>query len=296
MNNANPNPSQNWIPAVAVLVIMFFVMVVVAITAIPQAQPSQEMTSALGAVPPPLSSREAATAHPQPTRVQPTRIPMGNCPDNWYASEDRVLRDTCAKLKEINGMKERAAEIATMEAQPFSPTIPNFTPQTLLPPPAFTKEVRQIPFDDPYTGPPPFQWKGATSVWQMGGVPNSDYTSWVGLYVVTRPSSGAQSAQQDGDKSATTNTTSTNPTLETMLLEGLDGGLDARYTRKWVFPQAAKELYITGITKPDVNIPNAKTPYPGLQGVVSFKTDSGLTGKFDLEHENWILDAPPATP
>ena len=192
-------------------------------------------------------------------------------------------------------MKERAAEIATMEAQPYYQTMPNFTPQTLLPPPDFAKVVRELPWD-PYKGARPVQWQGATSVWEMGSVPNNDYTSWVGLYVVTRPSSDAQSAQQNGDKSATTNTTNTNPTLETMLLEGLNSALDARYTRKWVFPQAAKELYITGITKPDVNIPNAKTPYPGLQGVISFKTDSGQTGKFDLEHENWILDAPPAAP
>jgi len=47
---------------------------------------------------------------------------------------------------------------------------------------------------------------------------------------------------------------------------------------------------------PELNIPNAQTPFPGLRGIVYFTTRDGLTGHFDLAQETWTFDQPATTP
>jgi hypothetical protein len=80
------------------------------------------------------------------------------------------------------------------------------------------------------------------------------------------------------------------------LLEGLGDGTDAKYYKRWVFSQAANELYITNVIKPNLNITDVNTPFPGLQGVIYFKTNTGQTGNFDLVHEAWTLDTQSKAP
>lgn len=299
LQKTKPVSRRSWLPAWAMLLIVSIILVAVASS--PRVQSSQgavsERASALGAIPAPVSTQGVATPFPQATQAQPTLNPMGNCPPNWYESNDQAVLDTCAKLKETISKEQRAQEIATMQAQPSVQTIPNFTPVPLLPPPDYANVVRELPWD-PYKGARPVQWRDATSVWQVGAVPNSDYTSWVPLYVVSRPGSNGQPAQsqQAADSSATATTSNANPTLEIMLLEGLGGSVDAKYNKRWVFPQAAGEIYITSVTRPTLNIPDKGTPFPGLQGVISFKTKGGQTGKFDLAREAWILDTPAKAP
>jgi hypothetical protein len=169
-----------------------------------------------------------------------------------------------------------------MQAAPYSPSIPNFTPVTLLPPPEYVTIIQERVFD-PYKGPRPVEWRGATSVWQAGGIPNDDYTSWAALYIWSRPS-------------GTTAPSSLTPTLETELGEPLGGGLDAKYYHKWVYPQAVGKLYITNITIPPLDIPDAQTPFPGLRGTVYFKTEAGQTGSFNLATETWTFDQPSKAP
>ncbi|HEY0071770.1 MAG TPA: hypothetical protein VGE04_17540 [Chloroflexia bacterium] len=259
-------------------------ILMLAVAAIPRVQPANGTTPAVGALLPPLPTQGVLTAPSVTPPVQPSG--MGDCPPDWADSEERAVRDTCGKLKEVTSMQQRTSEIATMQAQPYVQTVPNFTPVTLIPPPDYVNIVRGLKFD-PYKGPRPFQWRGTTSVWQVGAVPNRDYTTWVALYIVSWPANTAQSVQP-----AKGNPTSAdaNPILEMQLLEGLGDGTDAKYYKRWVFPQAANELYITNVIKPNLNITDVNTPFPGLQGVIYLKTNTGQTGSFDLAHETWTLD------
>jgi len=212
---------------------------------------------------------------------------MGNCPRDWSQSPDAVVRDTCARVKGTAVVQQQAAERATMQAQPYVQTIPNFTPVVQLPVPDYAKLVIERKFD-PYKGAWPFQWQGATSVWQVGGVPNADYTSWSELYLVAYQGNGAHStrAYAGNNDIAITNE---NPRLVTMV----DG---PQYNKKWVCPRPVAEIYITKISVPELNIPNAQTPFPGLRGIVYFTTRDGLTGHFDLAQETWTFDQPATTP
>lgn len=276
--NSKPIPERNWTPAVVTLGVTAIIAVfVIAVAMTQRTQPTQSTLAAVGAVPPPQSTYIATVVTVTP-QIEPTMIGMGNCPPNWDKSDDRAVRDICAKLKADNYMKQRASEIATAEARPSVQTLSYITPGVQLPPPDYAKIIRELPYD-PYKGARPPHWRSATSVWQVGALPNRDYTSWSAMYIVSRPGNSA--------------TKSTNPTLET---EGLTDGLDPKYNKQWVCPQAVGEIYITNITKPDLNITDAKTPFPALQGVVYFKTKAGQTGSFNLATETWTFDTPAKTP
>ncbi len=216
-----------------------------------------------------------------PAYVPPT-LAMGNCPCDWAQSSDPAVRDTCARVKGTAVVQQHAAEVATKQAQPYIQTIPNFTPVVQLPVPNYAKTIVELKYD-PYKGAPPFAWLGATSVWQVGGVPNADYTSWSELYVLAFQGNGAHSTHGYAGNV----TTDQNPSLVTMA----DG-----YDKKWVCPRPVAEIYITKIMVPELNIPNAQTPFPGLRGIVYFTTRDGQTGHFDLAQETWTFDSPPPTP
>lgn len=280
VKNAKPAPKRNWKPVLTTSVVTAAValtLLTVASATMPRVQPTQSTLSAVGAVPPPQATSIVPVVAATP-QTPPTMVGMGNCPPNWDKSSDRAVRDACAKLKADNYGRQRASEIATAEARPSVQILSNIVPGVQLPPPDYAKIVSERTFD-PYDGARPPQWNTATSVWQVGALPNRNYTSWSAMYIVSRPGNSA--------------TKSTNPTLET---EGLTDGLDPKYNKTWVCPQAVGELHITNVTKPDLNITSANTPFPGLQGVVYFKTKAGQTGKFDLATETWTFDAAPKTP
>lgn len=288
MKNTKTN-SKKWFAKVSISVVAFAAVIILAfaVALAPHAKPAQQTLSALGGVPLPAPTQSLPTV---PARPTPT--PMGNCPANWDKSSDAAVRAACEKLKASNYAQQHAAEIATMQARPYSPVIPNFTPVTLLPVPDYANTIRQLKFD-PYNGAWPFMWEGATSVWQIHAVPNSDYTSWNLLFIVAYQGNGVRASDAYASNRAEAITTQ-NPTLTTMVLNG--DRSDAKYSKSWVYPKAVGEVYITNVTIPPLNIPNAQTPFPSLQGTVYFKAKNGQTGSFDLAHETWTFDTPAKAP
>jgi hypothetical protein len=232
------------------------------------------------------SSQDVIAAVVPTAQVLPTLTATVTCPSDWYNSKDKALVEACSKLKEITSAQQRVDELATMTAQPYYQTIPGFVPQVLLPPPDYVKDIHEMKHD-PYAGAWPQDWRGATSVWRDGAVPNVGYTEWSELYVIARPGNGAQSTQPPTGDAATTNT---NPTLETSGFSSVSNGTDVNYGKRWICPQAVGAIYITNIVNPELNIPNASTPYPGLQSVVYFKTETGQTGNFNMATEAWTFD------
>lgn len=207
-----------------------------------------------------------------------------DCSGAWYDSPDPVVKETCSREKAATTLSQ-ADEVATAAAQPYYQTIPGFVPQVILPVPPDAKVVFERK-QDPYNGPGPSGWKGATSTWRDGAVPSADYTSWDELYIIARPGSSAQLLPAIGD----TASTKANPTLETDVAASLGDGTDVKYRKRWGCPQDVGALYITNITNPELNIPDANTPYPGLQSVVYFKTKTGQTGNFNMATETWTFD------
>jgi hypothetical protein len=142
---------------------------------------------------------------------------------------------------------------------------------------------------NPYYGAWPFQWIGATSVWEIGAIPNNDYTAWGPLYLVAYQGNGVHSADAYGGNTDVA-TSDENPTLKTMTFDDLGDGAGRRYSKTWVFPKAVGEIYITNASISSFDITDPKTPFPGLQGTISFKTKDGQTGQFDLAKEFWSLN------
>jgi hypothetical protein len=111
-------------------------------------------------------------------------------------------------------------------------------------------------------------------------VPNGRYTAWSALYVLAFPDDGANASSS----------------LVTQILDG--GGEDGsiNYAKRWVCPQPIGAIYITSIVNPELNITDASTPYPGLQSVVYFKTETGQTGNFNMATETWTFDPAAKSP
>lgn len=286
LKNKKSTPKRNWFPkSVTLIVVAILAIVTVAVAKSPQ--PAKGIISAAGNVPQPVPTQVAVAIDTVTVPAQSTRNPMGDCPSNWADSKDRTVRDTCAKLKDVTSQQQRAAEIATMQAQPHVQTGLNPVPPTLLPPPDYAKVVQELKYD-PYNGPWPFQWQGATSVWQIGAVPNNDYTAWGPLYLVAYQGNNVHSSRAyAGDRAEATS--NQNPTLQTMIFDSPGDGANAKYSKKWVFPQAVGEIYITNASIPALNIADSKAPFLGLQGTISFQTKDGQTGKFDLAKGTWTF-------
>lgn len=280
--NVNPKSKHNLLSALAFLAII--VVIVVAMGLI-RVKPVQGIISAVADVPPPPPTAPLPTPLPQSTPAG-----MADCPAGWDKSTNASVRDTCEKRKADSAKQQQAADIATMQAQPYVQTMPNFTPVTLLPVPDEAKTLKELKFD-PDGGPWPFQWIGATSVWRIGSVANAGYTSWDELYLVAYQGNGVHASDAyDGSRDIATS--DANPVLATMVFSSVADVGEANYNKRWTFPKAVSEVYITSVTRPDLNITDASTPFPSLQGTIYFKTKDGQTGKFDMATEVWTFDTP----
>jgi hypothetical protein len=233
-----------------------------------------------------------------------------DCSGDWMKSTDEEgvwIPCTQQLLASTSGADDPWAPLATAQTWPTYVYMPDYTPVPALPEQDDFKVIEAIPFS-PEMGAVPFNVSGVTTFWRDGSVPTDDYMGWHELYVLTRPGNGASyivtgmgagAAGVDG----MVITTTTNPTLETMVGFGTS---DSKYQKAWTDPQADGALYITNITNPDYTNINPSIPYPGLQSVVSFTTKSGQTGHFDMSTEKWTFDtmsgqvatptAPPAYP
>lgn len=210
-----------------------------------------------------------------------------DCSGDWSSSPDPVLRDACSRRKATQVAVELQHAQATSEAMPVRPTDLPSGLAPLLPMPDYVKPVMEMKFD-PFDGPPPSHWKGYTSVWLDGGVPNADYTYWSKLYVLAR-SGHHDTADIDPSALPTRSDGDLYPTLNTDILDGGGPG-EERYLKLWTCPQPIGDIVITNITNPPVNITDASTPFPGLQSVVYFQGKAGQTGSFNMATETWNFD------
>ena len=287
VRNQNALSKYNLLP---VLVTLFVLATVAFVVTAKSPKSANGLVSTFGDIPQPVPTQVPPPTHTVYPAVQPTQNPMGDCPANWADIQDRATRDACAKRKDVVSQQQRASEIATMEAQPQAPIGATPVAATLLPPPDYARVVEESKYN-PYNDAWPFQWIGATSVWEIGAIPNNDYTAWGPLYLVAYQGNGVHSADAYGGNTDVA-TSDQNPTLATMTFDDPGDGASVKYSKKWVFPESAGEIYITGASIPNLDVTDPLTPFPGLRGVISFKTRDGQTGQFDLAKEIWSFDSP----
>lgn len=136
------------------------------------------------------------------------------------------------------------------------------TAEPLLPEPDWAKTIVMIPPEDRTDGP--LQLRQADSVWQVGSVPEYGARLWDDFYVWT--------ALDDSTEPATSE-------LGTYVLNATDPdtlALDAVYP----CPQALGHLTIVAATN----------------DAVSFTSDAGVDGTFDLATHDWSFDSPSPGP
>lgn len=228
------------------------------------------------------------------------------CPPNWGDSPDPAVRDACARDKATRTVREEISRAQTAQALPtsvlpaYTPE-PTYTPEVLLPQPESSKMVRPLGPDD-VMGNSILHCvtRGANSHWLDGSVPNNGYTEWSPLYVLTRPGNGLASFSCGEGAEVVVNT---NPTLETFVRIATEGR--ERYSKIWTCPRTLKTLEITSINdsgKPGLYADGSR--FPGLNSVIHFRSQTGVTGTFDMATQNWSFDdthqsiatTPPSTP
>ncbi|HKP54883.1 MAG TPA: hypothetical protein VJ183_19785 [Chloroflexia bacterium] len=211
------------------------------------------------------------------------------CPDGWWTSTDSTVVQDCADEKAKASDIETEEEYRLKAEEPYYQTIPGSHPVVLLPQPEDTKLIEEVPLVSPdpeMRQAGPVQWIGATSLWLAGSVPNADYTSWDGLYVITHAGNGAQYDQR-GAPGYWVNYE--NPTLSTYVGNG-NASQRALYSYRWVCPRPVGSLTITNIVPGTAPGLGAETSnFPGLNYKVHFITPTGLTGQFDMTTQTWVF-------
>jgi hypothetical protein len=220
-----------------------------------------------------------------------------DCSGDWYNSTDRATLNACGSAQNAQKVMEEQTAIAQKEQEPYYQTIPDLSPVVLLPEPDDAKTIQQFPLHQSTNDPNlvqalPHYLDGATSYWQIGSIPNSDYTDWSGAMVATYPGNGA------GDTYLYTN--EGNPILDVFGYDGTDAGA-AKYSPNWTCPKAIGKIDITDIVvKTGATGMGADPPnFSGLNYIVYFTNDGAyggtVTGNFDMTTGTWTFD-PPTSP
>jgi hypothetical protein len=139
--------------------------------------------------------------------------------------------------------------------------VPGMTDEPMLPEPDWAKTIAVVPAADRRDGP--VTLRGADSVWQVGSAPEYGARLWDAFYVWT-----ALGGPTDPSE----------PVLGTYVVNATDPAtlaLDAVYP----CPRLIGRLTIVGAT----------------EEVVSFSSESGVSGSFDLTSKFWTFDDTQAT-
>ena len=107
----------------------------------------------------------------------------------------------------------------------------------------------------------------ATSDWELGGFPSTDYRRWFWPELVSwAPIAGHRNAFIVVEN------------LPDDHLSTENKALVSSYEKSWTCPRSVGEIYITNITA------------PLLEGKAYFSTDSGVIGSLDLTTGVWFFD------
>jgi hypothetical protein len=178
----------------------------------------------------------------------------------------------CGKLK-ATVIEQTVERIQTMDVEfaktPIPPTARVSKPlPKMLTVPASYQEIVPLTPDRSYSEATNNPLIDVTSHWEAGVVPNSDYTDWLAIDIVSGPyGPNHQNA------------------LRTILIGGPQIE-QARYNKIWTPPHNMGAITITNLTRGADGMP--------IHGLVYFKGADGETGTFDLKTEQWHFDS--ATP
>lgn len=212
------------------------------------------------------------------------------CPDRYWESDDRELVGRCVEEKNRLQDWRDAQENMTMVAlQAYAtPMIANFTPEVELEPPASLRNIS--PVDPMHLVGGPVSFRNSTTIWEIRSVPNSRYTGWSPIYIVSKPGNGAKHWYPSMSGPVTVNK---NPWFETIIMNA-DRGQVQKYRHVWESPRPVRTLEITNVEPTDRRgIGADEHGFLGLNMIVHFKTGTGETGTFDMLTETWTF-APPA--
>jgi hypothetical protein len=179
----------------------------------------------------------------------------------------------CGKVK-ATVIEQTIDRIQTMDAEfaktPIPPTAKVSKPlPKMLTVPASYQEIVPLTPDRSYSEATNNPLIDVTSHWSAGVVPNSDYTQWLGIALVSGPY--GQNHQN---------------ALRTILIEGPQVER-ARYNKIWTPPHNMGAITITNLTRGADGIP--------IHGLVYFKGANGETGTFNLKTEQWHFDITTST-
>ncbi len=215
---------------------------------------------------------------------------QGGCPDRYWESDDQDLVGRCVDEKNrLQDWRDAQAEMTATALRAYAtPMIANFTPEVELEPPASLTKIAPVNPMDLAAGPVSF--RNANTVWKIRSVPNSRYTSWSPIYIVSKPGNGAKHRYPSMSEPVTVNS---NPWFETVIMNS-DKGQEEKYQRRWESPRPVHTLEITNVEPTDRRGIGANDRgFLGLNMIVHFKTGTGETGTLDMVTETWTFDTPP---
>lgn len=179
---------------------------------------------------------------------RPTQATTKDCIDPDTVTE-------CGLAKQTRVAIEATAWIQTVEALPSPTSVPTSAEPINIPSPEPlpTAVARQLEGEE-LTGK---QFQGATSAWIAGSIRSVDPYEGIAIIVMSRPSV---------DKS---------PSYIAYAVDGIGISKEdhKKYTSYWYAPKEIGDITITNVT--------------GIDGIVSFKTSTGVIGTFDLSKQVW---------
>ena len=188
------------------------------------------------------------------------------CPTDWYLSTTPEVLDRCGRAKEATDVSANRTALALVPLHPTYPPPPTVvgSPSPGPPIPASAQDIRAIDLNTLYSVPAGL--RGANSAWQIGSVQASDPDDYDTIYLLARPPASG-----------------VNATLAIALFGSASGSaLRQVYQNTWISPQDVGFLTIT-------NISGVTTNPTGLTGIVTFTTQSGKTGTFNLATNAWTF-------
>ncbi len=177
------------------------------------------------------------------------------CPPDWALSSSREVRERCGEQKHLVSMQREQAEQTAQAQQPYVQQWPGFVPQKMKKPQDIPAP-KDVPLLDVATGPPAM--RGATSVWFIDYVSDSEETLWSELYLISFGGDGNGPAR-----------------FQTYVLNRFTPDM-GQFEHLWTCPRTLGTLTITNVT--------------GLNGIVAFTSSSGQTGSFNMATEQWVFN------
>jgi hypothetical protein len=189
------------------------------------------------------------------TYLQPHSVTADTpCQPDWALSSSHEVRDRCGEQKHLVSVQREQAERTAQAQQPYVQKWPGFVPQKLKKPQDILAP-KDVPLINVATGPAAM--RGATSVWFIDYVSDSEETLWSELYLISFGGDGNGPAR-----------------IQTYVLNRFTPDM-GQFEHLWTCPRALGTITITTVT--------------GLNGIVAFTSSSGRTGSFNMATEQWAF-------